>query len=232
MDRTAIGLVIVGILAGLFLARSAYTRDNSFSNAATMLQAVFTAGALIVAAYWYIVERKGQPHAELAQTVKVEPVGPDLVTVEASVRVKNIGRQLLTLTQVEVRLQQIWPDSTEVNKIFSLPYNEWPKCFNYADEDCEKKHDKSMFNETELQWSTSRFFDRTVIAHKIEPGETELLTETFIVPCFVKIVRVATNVLKKKGDPNKKDDPDLWWRARNFVEIGDACDKAKRWGAT
>jgi len=107
-----------------------------------------------------------------------------------------------------------------------------------------------LFHEAELQWPTLRWFTSD-IAHEVEPGETDTITATFIVPCSIATVRVATNLRRTdenpvsahgsrlmqrfidvfKGPPQAGETAAApavdWWKVRSFVDVASAC-KPKR----
>jgi hypothetical protein len=218
MGYFALGLLLFLLVLGLGISRLVYGRDKSFSDAANTFQTVLTAAAIMLAGYWYFVERRGKPHADVTQAVSVVPIKPGFVGVESQISIKNLGETVLRINQARVKLQQISPPPSDPGilipeKLASLGRDEWPE---YAEPDATGRQ-LPMFSTTELQWPTIRRY-RDKVNHEIEPGETDVMIATFIVTCDIKMVRVAALLRKDSGDKDEK-----WWRSAAFADTAKVC---------
>jgi hypothetical protein len=188
---------------------------------ASYAQSVATVVGVVAAAYLFLVERRDKPHADVSQDLRVIPLDQSSVAIEAAISVKNLGNQLITLNHLNTRLQ--------ATNLASAGLQDLPRTAGVgywkATGTIEGKSDLA-FDETELRWPQIRIYDGK-IDHEIEPGETDVIVATFIVPCFVVSktpqVRVATDV--RKAETNGKA---IAWKARTFTDIGSACSKARK----
>jgi hypothetical protein len=58
----------------------------------------------------------------------------------------------------------------------------------------------------------------------IEPGETDLIAITFLLPCSeAGHIRVATDIIS----PRQKGEEELAWKARSFADVARVCEKRK-----
>lgn len=184
-------------------------RSADWQQAASSFSALLTGAAILVAGYWYLVERKGAPHADLDQSVAVVALGNGLAAVETTLGIKNLGSTLLEIRRFDLRLQSVSPAGLPLDQVAAAAPTVWPATF--AD------GRTPMYAGTELQWRTIRYFAGAVQSD-IEPGETDHITSTFIVPCTLKRVRIASEVTKAGAEQ-------LTWKIRTFASTEDACGK-------
>lgn len=201
-------------LAALFLvslgsAWLVYNKSNSFKEAAGSLQAVLTAAAIMIAGYWYIVERKGHPHADIMQTIDVVGLNNGYVALEATISIKNLGLTVLRPSLTDIRLQQVAPFQFPVRALIGTSREDWP------DHVVVNGTRKLAYFGSELMWPVLKHFSTDPKA-EIEPGETDRIVATFIVPCSLHVVRVESAVEKSSSEA-------LWWRTQSFAKLDDAC---------
>ena len=55
--------------------------ENRLNLWVQIFQATVTSVAIVLAGYWYFVERRGQPHADVSQTVQVLPSGQGSISI-------------------------------------------------------------------------------------------------------------------------------------------------------
>jgi len=198
------------------------TRLEYWGQVASIAQAIATTIALVLGAWWFREQREMYPHAQLEQTLQVVPVKPGLIAVEAHVQFDNKGMTRIDLTHANVKLQNVSEQPYQYSKLADLrgpPY--WqatrPPQSSIA----------PQFSEGELRWPVWNQFDGP-IDHLVEPGETDILVFTFVLPCRSlttdkpskpHFVRVSTDVLKPKDSGGKI----LAWKARSFADISNAC---------
>ena len=103
----------------------------------------------------------------------------------------------------------------------------------------------STMKRTVLQWPVLRQYNGPV-DHEIEPGESDLITITFVVPCqSAQYARVATDIEKTARKPQRSSENTasssynvdtqtpsqeqardaMVWKARTSVDIGSLCKK-------
>ena len=239
------GLIVLGLLIALLVLAlfiAGFRNVEIAGKRADYAQAFFTLLAFIATAYWFFVERKGMPHADVTQTIYVQPIADRLVAVEAHVNVKNLGERLLEVGWVYSRLQLSHHRSYDfagLNAKDDDPY--WD-----AVKTMKNGSTLPYFNAAELQWPTWRQFDRAV-RHEIEPGESDLIVLTYVMSCDdAPAVRVATDIFKPsdwfpsrpikaapKGSPDQADpgqeeaarpEPGaMAWKTRTFASLDEAC---------
>lgn len=184
---------------------------------AKLLQAAFTLGALALAAYWYFVERRGLPHADVSQTVHTIPVGPGLVAIEAHVSIKNLGERLLKIGRINSKLQRVEGGTYGYQELGDRSGKAYWEAVR------PKSGQGAQFHETELRWPIHEQYEGPV-KHVVEPGETDLIVVTFLYPCSeARQVRLATDIIS----PNKSGPGELAWKARSFASLEKACEPEK-----
>jgi hypothetical protein len=193
-----------------------------------VLQATFTIIAIALAGYWYFVERRDQPHADLQQKVEAVPLGDGRIAVEAHVTVRNLGRQLLEIDEFQSRLQIASTDLLGMSGLpdkAGVPY--------WSSESAERGDPPRHFTNAELRWPQLNFY-KGAVNHRIEPGESDLLVATFILRCpDISFLRVASDIPKPEARqviplPIRRrskaaNEKRLMWKTRSFVDIREAC---------
>lgn len=236
---TLIVLVCAIAIAVILLARViGEERTNVWVQ---IFQAVATTAAITLAGYWYFIERRGEPHADVSQTAEVIPLGKGRIAVEVHVHVQNLGRQLLRIDRFVSRLQLADVDHYGMNDLIGKNGLDYWHSTSVAGKDA-----RAHFNHAELRWPQLNYYDDKV-EHEIEPGESDLLVATFLLNCPPQdFVRVASdvakpideqtdenteseaNLLANAGEAHPIDDRRMMWKARSFVNVGKICRKEKR----
>ena len=161
-----IGLAIVAGIISLSFLVYGYRNLDSANNWAKLLQALFTLSAFGLAAYWYFAERTGMPHADVTQELIITPVGDEIVSIEAHVRIKNIGERLLRINRIYSRLQEVQGD---LHGYAARGFGDNDAYWNAV----RAEGRGPQFSRAELRWPVARQFD-DLVEHEIEPGETDL----------------------------------------------------------
>lgn len=207
----AIALLGLAAIIGVGLLLYGMRNLTRASKWAQFLQALFTLLALTLAGYWYFVERKGLPHADVSQTVNIVPVGNDMVAVEVLVSIKNLGQRLLHIERVQSYLQNIDADPYDYNDLVQLRGEDYWRA--------QRPDGGRHFDAAELRWPVARRFDGRV-DHRIEAGETDVIAVTFLIRCSsVRHLRVATDVFR----PPVRSERILAWKARSIVPVCEEC---------
>ena len=216
-------LVIAGIAVGalvLFVLVYVFASGERWSRSAGTMQALITTAGILTAGYLYLVERRGQPHADVSQAVEAVSLPDQNVLIQASVTVKNLGTQLLLINQIR--------SSLKVMDLEALGLPELPTAANadyWNATSTVRGKTAPAFLETEIEWPQRRLYDE-VVHHEVEPGESDLLTVDFIIPCMkARYVRVATDVEKRPPDDAKDEARNMVWKTRTLVDLKPACEK-------
>jgi hypothetical protein len=202
---------------------AAKTRLEKWLQFTQLAQGIATAIALVAGAIWFMEQRQTYPHAQVQQSVEAVSVGRGLVAVEVQVQFQNSGKLLIHLTHATVKLQNVTPDPYDYAALAEENGDSYWKARRPV-----PTPDPRQFNQGELRWPVLKQYDGP-IDHVIEPGETDLLVFTFLVPCQsdpsdkateLHEVRVASDIHKPVGHGK-----DLAWKARAFADVSAACRK-------
>jgi hypothetical protein len=226
-------LIILGLFWLAYLAVSlglAIKNRESAESWFKTIQVICVVGAFVLGAYWYFMERKGLPHANIAQTTHVYQVSSELVAVEVHTTIENRGSQLLRLRHARVALQLVSPGQYDYEALWALKGDAYWDAVKPGERLPDGAPNR-FFHRGELRWFPVRTFDRP-INHDIEPGETDLLVTTFLVRCNANIVRIATDIEKRPSSFERFTGQDpLSWKARTFTDLRRACSNSPDAGA-
>jgi hypothetical protein len=205
------------VVAALVYLATPHAKDSKRNNFAQNLQFVFTSLAIFLAGYWYFVERRGFPHANLSQRVLVLPLADGLVAVEAHVSLQNLGTTMFRVESAVVRLQAVEPTTYNYADLAALSGQDY---WN-AERPNPGPRRSNQFQDGELRWPVLNQYTRPV-THDVEAGETDLMVFTFVLRCpSHRYVRVSTDVI----NPGHEDP--RAWKARSFVDLNSACPQGE-----
>lgn len=209
--------ILIVVIAGAIFAYT-QTRYPKFEPHTKLTQTVLTTLALGLAGYWYLVERKGEPHANVTQTAEVVRLSEDVAAIEVQISIKNLGSRLLKLVEGDIRLQQVSPPEFDAA---ALERRQDKAYFDASSFPGEAPRKQGIFDGPELNWKRVNRF-RGPLHNRIEPGETDLIVATFLIRCDVRTARIATQI--KREDPRIWGGEDgYWWKARTLVNVQQAC---------
>lgn len=203
-------LVLLGVLVSVSLFIVGLRNIEASSRRAQYAQVLLTILAFSTTAYWFFVERKGMPHADVSQTIHMVPLGGGLAAVEAHIQIRNLGQRLLKVRHVNSRLQTVRPDAYDyVGLNAKLGDEHWRAT--------RPSSDAKQFHGSELRWPILREYNEGV-KHEIEPGETDLIVVTYLIHCTeFTWVRVASDILNSTAENS------LAWKTRSFANTHDVC---------
>lgn len=229
-DEVLLIILLAICFLGLFIL--GIRNLDAWEKRAKYAQALLTLLALLTTGYWFFLERKGMPHADVSQDVTVVPVADGLVAVEAHVRVTNLGQRLLKIDRINSRLQLIRADAYHYDQL----NRERGEAYWGGERPNNSKHPE-QFHASELRWPIHRRYN-DIVKHEIEPGETDMIVVTFLASCsLADWVRVATDVYKPRGSGSPfasrsareaQQDEEMAWKSRSFVELKKACGKEEQ----
>jgi hypothetical protein len=189
---------------------------------AQIVESAAAVAAIGLAGWWFVEQRENYPRADLAQAVEVVPVEPGVVAIEANVSIKNTGKKLIKLHRARVRLQEVSGKPFDYKSLAQRDGSSYWQAIRP-----KQTPDRRQFHSAELRWPVLKIFDGDIDYH-IEPGETDNMVVTFLVPCHSKLgaeqselrnLRVATDVFKPNADEGKE----FAWKARTFVNVTEEC---------
>jgi hypothetical protein len=207
----------------------------------------FTIIAFLLAAYWYFVERKGQPRIDVTQDVRAFPLENGIAAVEAQVRIRNIGSRLFKVREVQSYLQDIEERSYSYKDLVGLhgeaywgalrngsgdshfegPELRWPVVAAYEEGLQTSSSGAAQAQRQGLATKFTSFFSGisgsgSTPLNYVEPGETDLMVLTFLVDCSEvgDHVRVATDVIRPRPRNRR-----LAWKARSYLDLRETCSQ-------
>lgn len=235
MDLATVIIVVAAFLVAFAMGKLMRGGIDKAEKWSQHLQSIATVVGIIAAVYLYNVERRSKPHADVSQTVQAVSLPGGDLAIEAYVTVKNLGTQLLTIDHIHSRVQTIDLKDLGAPNLLGLAGEQYQNATGIID-----GTPKRLFEGTELNWRQLRFHDQDVL-HEIEPGESDLITVTFVLPCpAVRYVRVATDVSKPETESwlaqlTKRTEPkghaekhSLVWKTRSMVDVEPACGKLEQ----
>lgn len=199
----AIAVVLVALQLASLRLQGGY---RQFDKAAMAVQSLATTAALMLAAYWYVYERKGVPQANTRLEVVGLKVAPDAVALEARFTMTNLGSTLLEVGESDVRLQQMNVDSLPVARLLSLKREEFPELLD----------GKDAYDDGVLMWPTIKWF-RGGGERDVEPGETDLRVADMMASCRDTALRVLFQM--------RRPGTDHVWSDQATVGLSELCAK-------
>lgn len=194
-------------------------KEHKFHPGAVSLQALVTVVAVLIAGYWYLIERRGTAHANLEIAAKGVRLSGNLALVEAHVAIRNAGQIVLSPREWDVRLLAVVPGySTPIRAAAAdaaRDFQAWP----------DQLEGKPAYFRNELQWTSLRRYSGPA-EHEVEPGERDVRTFDFVVPCDVKAAKLT--VALRKPEPNwwqsAEAGREWWWKDRLLIGLTGLCD--------
>lgn len=192
--------------AVLFHFSSRSDKFERYERAALAAQAIVTCVALLSAGWWYFVERKGMPHADVSLRVTAVKLDEARLLVEARLAVRNLGTTLLEVGGADFRYQPLAPDALRLDEIESLERSAFPGF-----------EDGGQYQNGVLQWNVTRNYVDREHTLELEPGERDLRHVDFIANCRHPAARVTAS-MEKPGDEDGRV-----WRDRALVSFVELC---------
>jgi hypothetical protein len=209
---TVIALLIILIAASLLVSIYLYRRDPEFGKIFSAVQAMISIGGLLVAAYWYFVERKGMPHVNVKLTAQAARMSEGSMFLMTRLDISNSGTGLLTIKNVDVRVMSVAMSPPTEATVQSLGIDEFPAMLPSG---------RNLYDKGELGWRGVKQYasDRSI---EIEPGETDSIFVDFVIPC-------DNGLLKISGGVRKPGKAELWYKDRKVLSAASICqsDMAK-----
>lgn len=213
------------------------------ANVAAIVESGAAVAALVLGGWWFLAQRENYSRIDLSQSAQVIPLGHGTIAIEAILNVKNAGMKQAKLHRARVRLQEASGWQFDYDQLAAMDGTKYWRALRPP-----ITPDRRQFNAGELRWPSLKIFDGAIDSH-IEPGETDTLIFTFLVPCRREVagqtrslhhLRLAADIFKP--DDEQEDDADgqldqdsprnstqppkeFAWKARSFVDVTKECRK-------
>lgn len=164
---------------------------------AGVIQSILTITAIILAGIWFFMRAEVTPKANISHTLEHEQITDKWTWVHVGVIISNPGLRRLELRHGTFRIQGIMPLGDIIKEKIKkgeavIPKDdaivEWPTIGKiYVNED--RKTEIICENE----------YENRDIKIDIDPGESQKLVVEFLIPSFVKAVRIYSHVYRDKS---------------------------------
>jgi hypothetical protein len=160
--------------------------------------------AIVIGGFWgyrlFVARRQHYPRAELSQAISHKRLENGQVLLVVNLVTKNVGDILLTIQQGDAWVQQIDPCPGEIAS--KLQAGE-----NVLDEDGHQVLWPSL-EDRRLRWKRGEL--------EIEPGESDQVELDFLLPTYVRTVRVYSYLRNTRKRRWKRD---IGWRISATYDI-------------
>lgn len=164
------------------------------------LQSLVTILAIIFAGFWFLISDEGSRKLNISHSFKSYGISENYRWVGVSVKIENAGRRLVNIENGKVWLQKILPIPRDIKKLIDSNQLLIPK------------------DKREVQWNIIGKIYNEEIKAEILPGETDELEYDFIIPCYVKVVKLYSHY-------GKQDDDALVWQHTSVHEVKEINNK-------
>lgn len=206
---TVLGILGGLIAASLFLSVYLYRHDPEFGKIFAAVQTILSIGGLLVAAYWYFVERKGMPHANVQLTASAARMSKEGMFVMTRMDITNTGTGLLTIKDLDLRVMSVAMSEATEAEVEALAVDAFP---------AKMASGRALYDSGELSWRTLKQY-KASREIQIEPGETDSVFLDFVLPCTDPLLKITGSIRK----PGKED---LWYKDRKILNATPICQKA------
>jgi hypothetical protein len=142
----------------------------------SILQSLFTIGAIILGGWLFVVRRKRYPRLKISHAICDKRISDDRTLIRVEVNIHNSGEVLARIKDVDVWVQQVVPCAELFEELRGK---------DFAHEDNESEYGWKVLCEKKLADVSER---------QIEPGEEDDLYFDFIVTNEVKSILVNTHI--------------------------------------
>jgi len=150
---------------------------------AVIVQSAFTVAAIIAAGIWFFWQGETSPKANISQMVTHRQIHENWTWVHVSIKITNTGKTTLYLTSGIIRIQKILPLDPKVS------------------ERIERNESPIPQDSLIVAWPRIGDSYKPQLNIKIEPGESDKLKCEFIIPSYVKTVKIYSYFKEQKDSP-------------------------------
>ncbi len=145
----------------------------------SILQSIFTIAAIIAGTWWFFFQAEASPRVEISHSVVHRKIHNQWIWVYASISLSNVGKRPVHFNSITVWLQKILP----LDKNIKYKMEQGTKIIN---------------EKGDVEWPLIGELYQSTIDIKIEPGEKDKINYEFLVPSYVKTVKLYS-FLQKEG---------------------------------
>ncbi len=177
------------------------SRIEVIKDVASIIQSVLTIIAIIVAAIWFSMRAEATPKANISHTLKHEQITDKWTWVHVGVIISNPGVRRLELRHGTFRIQGITPLADVIKEKIQkgeaiIPKDDgivkWPTI------------GKIFVNENgKREVICENEYENRDISIDIDPGESQKVVVEFLVPSFLKAVRIYSHVYRDQSSWEK-----------------------------
>lgn len=168
-----------------------------------VIESTITIVAIIIGGGWgfynFVLKRGKYPHASVSHRIIVKKLTDKKNLLHLYIDVKNIGERLLSLTEYEIRINQIIPLTNAVKE--GIENNDIPFIG-----DCPEIDWNNLLHNPEKKLKKD--------AYEIEPSEKQEFNFDFVIDDDVKTIQVYSYIRNKS-----KPDREIGWDCTTFHDI-------------
>lgn len=150
---------------------------------AEIVQSFFVVAAIVAAGIWFFWQGETSPKAKISHMVTHRQINENLTWVHVSITITNAGKTTLDLASGVIRIQKILPLDPKISERIERNENPIPQ--------------DSLI----VAWPRIGDSYEPPLNIKIEPGESDMLKSEFIIPSYVKTVKIYSYFEKQKDSP-------------------------------
>lgn len=205
------GVVLAALLAVWIALRVGKSDDR---HSIEGLAALLTCIALLLAGYWYFIERKGIPKLNVDTTVDAWPISNGALFVRIETKFENVGT-------VKYEIEEEDPFRLEIGQVYPVrpadDVRELKRAF-----DARETNEFGAYNiKRNDNWPLLAIINGEV-STEIEAGETEKRYFKAIIECRENMVIAATTVVPKRidwlnGFFERRKEP-LFWKSQTLSD--------------
>lgn len=229
---SAYALILLSIALLIVFWVALFTGDNDFKHTFEGLAAVLSSIALVLAGYWFFIERRSVPKATLEPSIQLFPVGEGMALARVELLIENVGNTAIEIEPddfVALEIGQVMPaigGHFEMMKDEFRPLEPGDSPLGIMRTDIYSplaRLDRTF--DIRSDKSTGRHNDQ--LAFKIEAGETEKRYFKALIPCVDGLVASVRVEVPKKMDRFQRfmDQQEVQhvWRAQSISNTIENC---------
>lgn len=153
---------------------------NQVGEFINITQSIFTIAAIIAAAWWFFFQAEISPKVNINHSINYHKIHDDWLWVYVSITLTNLGKMPISLNLEKVWLQKVLPiDNTIEDKI--------------------KQNIDLISEKGFIDWPLVGKPYQRAIDIEIYPSESDTLTYEFIIPSYIKTIRLYSFYQKENS---------------------------------
>lgn len=161
-----------------------------------ILQSIFTIAAIIAAAWWFFLQTEASPRVGISHSVTHHKIHDNWTWIYVSIKLENLGKIPVNFSSEKVWLQKILPIDKNIKDRI--------------------EQDVSLISEKgRVDWPLIGESYQKEIDIDIYPGESDTLNYEFVIPSYIKTIRLYSFYQNQKQGFNKG------WRLVSLHDLND-----------